>query len=243
MCFCVYSDHITCMWSLLVYAPSCSAFKSATPVTGSLPSRFLAYSRPLRFNISAPYYGIGCACKCSLQMPSVRAVVPRWTSMETTPSYAGVSLSLLAFSFSIAHFFIPLVRSWHLPYGLASPPPPHVRRCPKSGRGSWQTKPPDILLYSWRGDSHCCVDLIGVSLAQSGRRDAASALPFVEQGKRDKHTATCRSHGFDFIPFGFSTFGSFGPSAEELPSHTVPMHRSQSGRRMHGYSAGSPLLL
>ena len=81
-----------------------------------------------------------------------------------------------------------------------------------------QTKPAHILLYSWRSDSHCCVDLVSVSLAQSGWRDADSALPSVEQGKRDKHSATCRSHGFDFIPFDFSAFGSLGPAADELPS-------------------------
>ena len=56
------------------------------------------------------------------------------------------------------------------------------------------------------------------SPARSSWRDAASALSSVEQGKRDKHASTCRSHGFDFIPFGFSTFGSFGPEAEALLS-------------------------
>ena len=39
-------------------------------------------------------------------------------------------------------------------------------------------------------------------------------MSFVEQGKRDKHASTCRSHGFNFIPFGFSTFGSFYLQAE-----------------------------
>ena len=100
--------------------------------------------------------------------------------------------------------------------------PSHLRLqrddSPESGRHSGLTRPADILLYSWRGDSHCCVDLVGVSPARSGWRDAASALSSVEQGKRDKHASTCRSHGFDFIPFGFSTFGSFGPEAEALLS-------------------------
>ena len=35
---------------------------------------------------------------------------------------------------------------------------------------------------------------------------------------RDKHGSTCKSHSLDFIPFGFSTFGSFGPEAEALLS-------------------------
>ena len=29
----------------------------------------------------------------------------------------------------------------------------------------------------------------------------------------DKHTQTCASHYFDFVPFGFSVFGSLGPAA------------------------------
>ena len=98
--------------------------------------------------------------------------------------------------------------------------PPHLRLArddaPFSGRGSGLTKPADILLYAWRGDRHCCVDLVGVSPARMGWRDATSALFSVEQGKSDKHARSCISHGFDFSPFGFSTFGSFGPAAEEL---------------------------
>ena len=58
--------------------------------------------------------------------------------------------------------------------------PPHLRLqrddSSQSGRGSGLTRPADILLYSWRGDSHCCVDLVGVSPARGGWRDAASAL-------------------------------------------------------------------
>ena len=80
------------------------------------------------------------------------------------------------------------------------------------------TRPVDVLLYSWRGDSHWCVDLVGVSPARSGLRDDASALMSVEQGKLDKHTNTCRSFGFDFVPFGFSTLVSFGREAEAFLS-------------------------
>ena len=72
---------------------------------------------------------------------------------------------------------------------------------PETSRGSSLTRRANILLYSWRGDSHCCKGLIGVSRAYGGSRDVASALASVEHGERDKHAPTCRSHGFDFIPF------------------------------------------
>ena len=88
------------------------------------------------------------------------------------------------------------------------------------------TRHTDILLYSWRGDSHCCVYLVGVSPARSGWRDAASALASIEKGKRDKHARTCRAHGFDFIPFRFSSLGSYGPGAVEILSRMCQRHSS-----------------
>ena len=72
------------------------------------------------------------------------------------------------------------------------------------------------------------MDLVGVSPARGGWKDAASALTSVEQGKRDKHARTCRSHGFDFIPFGFSSLGSFGPEAEELLSRISQRYSSHA---------------
>ena len=87
---------------------------------------------------------------------------------------------------------------------------------PESGRGSGLTRPADILLYGSRDDRQCCVDLVGVSLARGGWRDAVSALAIIEQVKRDKHAQTCASHRFDFLPFGLSVLGSFGPAAQEL---------------------------
>ena len=56
----------------------------------------------------------------------------------------------------------------------------------------------------------------------------ASTLAFVEQGKREKHACTCRSHGFDFIPFDFSSLGSFGPAAEELLSRVCKRYSSHA---------------
>ena len=98
--------------------------------------------------------------------------------------------------------------------------PPHLRLerddAPVFGRGSGLTKPADILLYQWLDGRHSCVDLVCVSPARGGWRDAASALSIVERAKQEKHARTCLSHEFDFIPFGFSTFGSFGPAAETL---------------------------
>ena len=63
---------------------------------------------------------------------------------------------------------------------------------------------------------------------QNGWRDAASALPFVKQGKQDKHYVTGRSHGFDFIQFGFSTFGSLSPTATKLLSHICQRYSSHA---------------
>ena len=86
--------------------------------------------------------------------------------------------------------------------------PPHLRLSrdegPGSGSGSGITRPTDILLYSWRGDRHCCVDLVNVSPAHQGWRDAA--LLVFSQEKRDEHTQTCASHCFNFVPFDFSIF-------------------------------------
>ena len=85
-----------------------------------------------------------------------------------------------------------------------------------SGCGSGPTKPMDVLLSVWGGDHHCCVDVVGVSPARNGWRDAPSTLSAVEQGKWDKRASVCRSHGFYFIEFSFSVFGSFGPEVQEL---------------------------
>ena len=117
------------------------------------------------------------------------------------PAYAGFqlrhrlvqqTLSLLLRQAGITH----AVEPWYV----------HLSRDegPESGWGSGLTRPADILLYCWRDDRHCCVDLVGVSHARVSWHDAASALAIVEQTKRDKHTQTCASHGYDFVPFGFS---------------------------------------
>ena len=91
-------------------------------------SRFLAYSKPSRVDISVPFCGIGCVFKCSLLMPDV----PGWTSMETTLSSAVVTPPLLSASPSLSTavpWYDPPV-GWHLSYGRASSTPSHPRRRP-----------------------------------------------------------------------------------------------------------------
>ena len=53
----------------------------------------------------------------------------------------------------------------------------------------------------------------------------------MEQGKRDEQEAVCHSHGFDFVPFSFSIFGSFGPAAQDL------LHRVVQRYRLHAHVA------
>ena len=79
-----------------------------------------------------------------------------------------------------------------------------------------------------RDDRHCCVDLVGVSPARGGSRDAVSALAVVEQAKRDKHSEVCASHHFDFVPLSFSVFGSFRPAAQELLDGVCRRYRTHA---------------
>ena len=121
--------------------------------------------------------------------------------------------------------------------------PQHLRLSrdegPESGRGSGLTRPANILLYSWRGDQHCSVDFVGVSPARGGWRDAPSAFANVEQAKRDKHAQMCANHGFDFLPFGFSVFGSFSPAAQELLNRICRRYRIHARRAVCPF-LGSP---
>ena len=64
--------------------------------------------------------------------------------------------------------------------------------------------------------------------ARGGWRDAVSVLSVVEQAKRDKHTDTCASHRFDFVPFSFSVFGSFGPATHELLDRICRRYRTHA---------------
>ena len=86
----------------------------------------------------------------------------------------------------------------------------------RSGRGA--SKLSYTLLHSLRGESHCCVLLVGVSPAQGGRRNAASPIILVERGKQDGHGCTCKFHGFNLVHFLFSTFIALGLEADGLLS-------------------------
>ena len=92
--------------------------------------------------------------------------------------------------------------------------PPHLRLvrndAPLSGRGSGLTKHADILLYAWRGDRHCCVDLVGVSSRVGGM------LPLPFSLWSNAGVISMPGHAFDFFPLGFTFFGSIGPAAEEM---------------------------
>ena len=86
-------------------------------------------------------------------------------------------------------------------------------------------------------DSHCSFDILGVSLAWDSWRDVASVIT-----NRDKHACTCRSHGFDFIPFEFSNSGSLG-EAVIFVSLLAPTFRLRIGRFMIGYFVVFPSYL
>ena len=46
----------------------------------------------------------------------------------------------------------------------------------------------------------------------------------LKEGTHDKHARTCRYQSFEFPLFVFSSLGSFGLEAEELPSHLSMLH-------------------
>ena len=66
------------------------------------------------------------------------------------------------------------------------------------------------------------------SLGFDGWRDVALALTSVQQSKGERHARTCRSHGFHFIPFGFSSLGSLRLAAEELLSRICQRYNSHA---------------
>ena len=48
-----------------------------------------------------------------------------------------------------------------------------------------------------------------MSLTCGGFSNTNSTLALVVQGKREKHARICKSHGFDFLPFGLPSLVSF----------------------------------
>ena len=135
----------------------------------------------------------------SVTMPSYAVLTP--PLLDSAPSSHRVqqTLSLLLRHAGILHMVEPQYLRLSLDEG------------PEFGRGSGLTRHANILLCGWRGDQHCCVDLVGDSPARGGCRDAPSAFATVVHAKRDEHAQTCASHRFDFS--GFSVLGSFAPTA------------------------------
>ena len=104
-------------------------------------------------------------------------------------------------------------------HGRAPTLAPRAWQRPCSERGSGLTKPVDILRYAWCGYRHSCVDLVGMSPARVGWRDATSALFSVEQGKSYKYA---RSHtGFTSLP---SASRLLGPLALQQRSSQWEAH-------------------
>ena len=108
---------------------------------------------------SVPSCATGCACSFSRQTLHARVPGPLWISIVIMPCYVAVTLVPLTANFGTA---------W-----CSSP-----REIILCQAGICHVV--DILLYSSHGKSHYCMDLVGVSHACDGSRDAACALPTIE---------------------------------------------------------------
>ena len=212
----------------LVSLPFFSAYRCRATVIGCWLCRPQASNRPLTASTTVLCSDTGCACRCILSTPPVRAIKTLWISLAITPSCrqqpscAGFQLRHRL----IQHTLGTLLQQAGICHSVE---PAHLRFSREEafalGRGPGLTKHADILLYAWRGDHRCSVDLVGVSPARNGWKDSTTALSSVEQGKRDKHASLCRSHGFEFIPFGFLVFGSFGPEAQAFLERVIQRYR------------------
>ncbi|GJV88535.1 putative reverse transcriptase domain-containing protein [Tanacetum coccineum] len=87
--------------------------------------------------------------------------------------------------------------------------------------GRFTLRPANVLVFSWVGGKHACVDLTGVSplvgLSSRGFTAGQAALKAV-LGKVTKHEKACIENQHVFIPFAFDTFGFLAPEAVELLS-------------------------
>ena len=181
-------------------------------MTVSKLSRSLACTGTVGVESSEPCCDIGCACTCSLRMPSDWTADPRWMASGIMPFSTVFTHHLLASSTlsplgsTYPRHFSP--QSWHLPYCLATRHPPRVgwrkwgRPRLQADEANWH--PPSLLprfsprLYGlWRD-----------SRAHSVWRDVECDVSSVEQVKQDKQTNTYKSHGFDFLLLRFSSFFS-----------------------------------
>ena len=129
--------------------------------------------------------------------------------------------------------------------------PIHLRfvrdEAPESGRGLGLTRPANILLYLWRGDSHFCLDLVRSHLLEV----VGGMLPLLSH-------QLSKASGISIQPFSCTM--ALTPFLLAFPlkelsvlrlrscsyvfvSGTDYTHGSLSGRPMLGCSAGSPVQL
>jgi hypothetical protein len=86
--------------------------------------------------------------------------------------------------------------------------------------GSHSLRPADILVPSWNRGKSVCIDVTGVSPMVSSGQSFTGLLAISQAVKRkhDKHDLACSSSGYDFMAFGFDTFGGFSEEATQLVS-------------------------
>ena len=91
-------------------------------------------------------------------------------------------------------------------------------------------RPADVLLYSWDDGLDVCVDLTGSSpLTQSGLSDFVPGrmVAVAAQRKREKYLARCRTIGYGFLPFSFSSLGELDKGAVALLKRIQTFSRAQ----------------
>ncbi|KAL5717905.1 hypothetical protein ACHQM5_010858 [Ranunculus cassubicifolius] len=77
-------------------------------------------------------------------------------------------------------------------------------------RSSVVLRPADVLVYNWLNGKHTCVDLTCCSPLVGfvdGYFDKDKGLRNMVRKKYDKHDKACQDGGFEFLPFGFTSFG------------------------------------
>ncbi|KAL5702989.1 25S rRNA (cytosine(2278)-C(5))-methyltransferase [Ranunculus cassubicifolius] len=80
-------------------------------------------------------------------------------------------------------------------------------------------RPADILVYGWVNGQHTCLDLTGNSPLvghNGGPFDRDKGLKMAVKKKYEKHETSCNKSGYEFIPFGFTSFGGLCEEAREF---------------------------
>nr|GFA95879.1 putative exostosin-like protein [Tanacetum cinerariifolium] len=105
--------------------------------------------------------------------------------------------------------------------GISAKKEAHVNFLTDLSDGRSPLRLTDVLVFSWVGGKHACVDLTGVSplVGLRGRGfTAGQAALKAASGKVAKHEKACIENQHVFIPFTFDTFGFLAPEAVELLS-------------------------